>query len=50
MYAGIDYDVIFRNYSISQIKNIRLIEPWQWKYIPYLNYEGSLKKETLSAI
>lgn len=50
MYKNVDYNVIFRHYAISGIKNIRLIEPWQWKYIPFLNYEGSLKKDTLSAI
>ena len=30
-YPGIDYKSIFRNYAVSQIDNIRLIEPWQWK-------------------
>lgn len=49
-YPNVDYNVIFRNYDISRIKDIRLIEPWQWKYIPFLNYEGTLKKDTLSAI
>lgn len=47
---NVDYSSIFRNYSVDRIKNIRLIEPWQWKYLPFLNYQGSIKKETLDAI
>lgn len=50
IFRGIDYSFIFRNYSINKIGKIRLIEPWQWEYIPYLNYVGTLKKETLEAI
>lgn len=49
-YKGIDYSFIFRNYAVSQIKNIRLIEPWQWKYIPFLNYDSFEKGDTLKAI
>ena len=49
-YSGIDYKFIFRNYAVANIKDIRLIEPWQWKYIPFLNYDSFEKGETLKAI
>lgn len=49
-YSNIDYQFIFRNYAVSQIKDIRLIEPWQWKYIPFLNYDSFDKGDTLKAI
>ena len=49
-YPGIDYKFIFRNYAVTNIKNIRLIEPWQWKYIPFLNYDSFDKGDTLKAI
>lgn len=49
-YPNIDYRCIFRNYSVSNIKDIRLIEPWQWKYIPFLNYDSFDKGDTLKAI
>lgn len=49
-YSEIDYKFIFRNYAIANIKDIRLIEPWQWKYIPFLNYDSFDKGNTLKAI
>lgn len=49
-YPDIDYNILFRNYAVANIKNIRLIEPWQWKYIPFLNYDSFDKGETLKAI
>lgn len=49
-YTDVDYSCIFRNYSVQNIKNIRLIEPWQWKYIPFLNYDSFDKGDTLKAI
>ena len=49
-YKDCDYGLIFRNYSILHIKNVRLIEPWQWIDLPFLDYEGTLKKDILSAI
>ena len=49
-YENVNYNFLYRNYNISNIKNIRLIEPWQWKYIPFLDYEGSIKKDTLEVI
>ena len=49
-YSGLDYKFIFRNYAIANIKDIRLIEPWQWKYIPFLNYDSFDKGDTLKAI
>lgn len=49
-YPDIEYNILFRNYAIANIKDIRLIEPWQWKYIPFLNYDSFDKGETLKAI
>ena len=49
-YPNIDYNILFRNYAVTNIKDIRLIEPWQWKYIPFLNYDSFDKGETLKAI
>ena len=49
-YKDVDYKSIFRIYSVSNIKNIRLIEPWQWKYLPFMNYNSFDKGETLKAI
>ena len=49
-YPDIDYNILFRNYAVANIKDIRLIEPWQWKYIPFLNYDSFEKGETLKAI
>lgn len=49
-YQNIDYSIIFRNYNVQRIKNIRLIEPWQWKYIPFLNYDSFNKGDTMKAI
>ena len=49
-YPDIDYNILFRNYAVDNIKDIRLIEPWQWKYIPFLNYDSFDKGETLKAI
>lgn len=45
-----NYQMLFRNYNVSFIKNIRLVEPWQWKFLPFLTYESSLKGEILKAI
>lgn len=50
MYNINSYDVIFRNYSVSNIKKLRMIEPWQWKDIPNLDYSGNIKKEVLNKI
>lgn len=41
---------IFRTYSISKIKDIRFIEPWQWQYIPFLKYKQSVKESILTMI
>lgn len=49
-YDGVDYNLIFRNYAVSNIKNIRMIEPWQWKYLPALTYSGSIREDKLKAI
>lgn len=47
--GNVDYSIIFRTYSSSGIKHIRLIEPWQWEYLPFLEYTD-MKGATLSAI
>lgn len=49
-FSGVDYKLVFRNYAVSNIKNVRLIEPWQWKYLPFLNYDSFDKGDTLKAI
>lgn len=41
---------IFRTYNINNIKDIRFIEPWQWKYVPFMNYKQSIKESILQAI
>ena len=41
---------IFRTYSKSNISNIRYIEPWQWKYVPFLNYKNDIKENILQMI
>lgn len=45
-YAGF----ISRYYNIQNIKNPRLIETWQYKYLPFLRYTGDLKDEVLKLI
>lgn len=50
LYKINSYKIIFRNYNIQNIKNLHLIEPWQWKYIPFLNYTGTIKKDVLDTI
>lgn len=37
----------FRTYSICKIKNPRLVEAWAWKYVPFLEYGGGMKKGEL---
>ena len=41
---------IYRTYSISNIRNPRMLEIWQYKYIPFLRYNGELKNEILTRI
>lgn len=41
---------IYRTYSITNIKNPRLIETWQHKYVPFLRYTGHLKGNILQII
>jgi hypothetical protein len=38
------------DYNVSNIKKIRMIEPWQWKTLPNLDYVGNIKKEVLDKI
>ena len=42
--------LIFRTYNVKRIKQIRFIEPWQWKYIPFINYKQSVKESVLQII
>ena len=49
-YPNADYDIIFRNYTASKINDVRMIEPWQWKYLPSLTYANFDKGNTLKAI
>lgn len=42
--------LIFRAYNIKNIQAPRLVETWQYKYIPFLRYNGELKQEILSLI
>ena len=49
--AKIEYDFIFRVYKKKLIKNLHYIEPWQWKYIPFItNDNSSLKAGVLNVI
>lgn len=41
---------IFRTYNPSKIQSIRFIEPWQWKYIPFIDYKQNVKNQTLQLI
>ena len=43
-------EYIYRTYNISKIKKLRLIEIWQWKYIPFLKYEETIKQDVLQKI
>lgn len=49
-YEQANYQMLFRNYAVSNIQKIRLVEPWQWKFLPFLSFEASLKGQTLKAI
>lgn len=43
-------DILYRQYQLDKIKDIRLIEIWQYIYLPFLTYNGELKKDVLSQI
>lgn len=43
-------DMIYRTYNTEKIKDIRMLEVWQYKYIPFLEYTGDLKQEILKTI
>lgn len=40
-------NIFIRTYSKSLIRNIRMIEYWQWKHIPFLNYNASENKQDI---
>ncbi len=42
--------MIYRTYNSKSIHEIRMLEVWQHKYIPFLNYTGDLKQEILKLI
>ena len=42
--------MIYRTYNTNSIKEIRMLEVWQHKYIPFLKYTGDLKQEILNLI
>ena len=43
-------DILYRWYSVDNIKEIRMIEVWQYKYIPFLKYDGEIKQDVLNTI
>lgn len=43
-------DILYRQYQVDKIKDIRMIEVWQYKYLPFLTYNGELKKDVLQHI
>lgn len=45
-----NYDLIYRTYNPKNIKTIRFIEPWQWQYIPFVNYKQNIKTNILQLI
>lgn len=40
-------NIFIRTYSKNLIRNIRMIEYWQWKHIPFLNYNASENKQDI---
>lgn len=47
---GIDITKAYRTYKKSDIKNTRLIEFDEWKYIPFLVFEDAVRGASLAAI
>lgn len=43
-------DILYRNYSIERIQNVRMLEVWQHIHIPFLNYYGEIKHDVLEAV
>lgn len=48
--VSIDYSLIFRTYNPNNLKKLQYIEPWQWKYVPYVKYSNTLKASFLNDI
>lgn len=48
--ADVEYNVIFRTYRVSKIREINRLELWQWKDIPFVNYKDSIKQDVLNKI
>lgn len=42
--------ILVRNYNIDRIQQIRMVENWQHKYIPFLTYTGEVKQDVLELI
>ena len=47
---GMDVSNAYRTYSIKYIKNIRLIEYDNWKYIPFLSFTDSVRGAGLASL
>ena len=45
-----DFNILIRNYNIDRIQQIRMVENWQHKYIPFLTYTGEIKQDVLELI
>ena len=43
-------EMLYRTYSVENIKEVRMIEIWQYKYIPFLTYTGEMKSDILQLI
>lgn len=44
------YSVIFRNYKVANIREMREVSPSEWAYIPFLSYGEHTKAGELQAI
>ena len=40
-------DIVYRSYDINRIKNIKKLDSWTWKYLPFLNFKAALKTTEL---
>lgn len=47
---NVNYEVIFRSYKKGNISDLHYIEPWQWKYIPFVEYNDTIKANMLNDI
>ena len=47
---GMDITNAYRTYNVKYVKNIRLIEYDNWKYIPFLSFTDSIRGAGLAAL